>query len=166
MKFFDRQSKYGIALQIYNIFLFLVALYTLTTDENASKSELGADAIVHSASALILSQNDTVSLDLLLVFLNCARMGQIIDRLVLNTSTIPLTACYADIFNHLLNSAASYLYISSSKYESGDKGDESEGDNDFSSDTSYSKESEGEEDSDDEATDSDNDDTFTIIKRS
>ena len=107
--FFNKQSPYKAALQIYNLVTVALVAHDLATKPEATWSEDGFDILVHLASAIALQVKPSVITDLSSVLLNSVRIGAIYSGVTSGGSAIPLALNIVDVANHLVNLASSNL---------------------------------------------------------
>lgn len=101
--FFNTQHSWKKALQAYNLLALTLATYTLATDPDASKSELGADILVHYVTILSLRENTSCFTAMASSLLNTARIGAIYGAVTSGCSSATSIFNALDVTNHFVN---------------------------------------------------------------
>ncbi len=107
LSFFNKQTPYKAALQVYNLVTVALVAQDLATNPEATWAEDGFDILVHLASAIALQVKPSVITELSSIFLNSARIGAIYGGVTSDSSAIPLAFNLVDVANHLVNLASS-----------------------------------------------------------
>ena len=99
----NRKNSWKAAIQAYNLLAMTIAIYELTTDPEASKSELVPDIATHLVSIISLQENVSCLAEFASILLNATRVGSIYTGVTLGGSSMSIAFNCMDAANHLIN---------------------------------------------------------------